>query len=254
MSRITGEKSSTSPGRIITSSFQQLRHSGSGGNLSIMVIVFWPMATAVCHGQPVALPHGLYSRSTERAEDNGRYREALATGSKAQQESSGSHHSTSMKPRRLRPGVFLEKPPPALTCGRRFYRRVLLMIVRELCSVAEMRKWIMRNRIIQGAAAEVCVGELKATETVKHEITGSSADPAVCDGHQKPESAVQARLRDVWLTLWSRWPIWCVYGSSPLPLSGLIWISGVCVCVCVCDSGRSETSHGNILKLSPQGK
>ncbi|RXN13700.1 hypothetical protein ROHU_028963 [Labeo rohita] len=31
--------------------------------------------------------------------------------------------------------------------------------------------------------------------TVKHEITGSSADPAVCDSHQKPESGVQARLR-----------------------------------------------------------
>ncbi|XDV51065.1 hypothetical protein PO909_020015 [Leuciscus waleckii] len=53
----------------------------------------------------------------------------------------------------------------------------------------------MRNRIIQGAAAEVCVGELKKIHTVKHEITGSSADPAVCDGHQKPESGVQARLR-----------------------------------------------------------
>ncbi|KAK2874756.1 hypothetical protein Q8A67_021909 [Cirrhinus molitorella] len=31
--------------------------------------------------------------------------------------------------------------------------------------------------------------------TVKHEITASSADPAVCDSHQKSESGVQARLR-----------------------------------------------------------
>lgn len=42
----------------------------------------------------------------------------------------------------------------------------------------------------------VCVlVSLQEIHTVKHEITGSSADSAVCNGHQKSESGVQARLR-----------------------------------------------------------
>ncbi|KAL1265256.1 hypothetical protein QQF64_003283 [Cirrhinus molitorella] len=59
--------------------------------------------------------------------------------------------------------------------------------------------------------------------TVKHEITASSADPAVCDSHQKSESGVQARLRDVCVGLQSG--LCCpaeVQMAAPLSVAGLV--------------------------------
>ncbi len=43
--------------------------------------------------------------------------------------------------------------------------------------------------------AAVCFSVSAGHSRGEHEITGSSADPAVCHSHQKSESVVQARLR-----------------------------------------------------------